>query len=133
MGTFTKLLYHIVFSTKHRHKSISPSFSHRLYEYIGGTIRAQNGHLLEIGGVDNHIHILAHLPATKSISDMVRDIKSNSSKWCNELAENSFKFEWQKGFGIFTVSYSQIELVRQFEISMSIIKQKALQKSIWSF
>ena len=85
MSTFTKLSYHIVFSTKHRSKLIAESFCERLYEYIGGIIRAKNGHLIEIGGIEDHIHILANLSPTKSISDTIRDIKANSSKWKNEL------------------------------------------------
>lgn len=111
MSTFTKLSYHIIFSTKHRSRSILESFSERLYEYIGGIIRAKNGHLIEIGGIEDHIHLLANLSPTKSISDTLRDIKSNSSKWRNALPDNIGVFEWQIGYGAFTVSYSQIESV----------------------
>ena len=114
MSTFTKLSYHIVFSTKYRSKSIAESFSERLYEYIGGIIRAKNGHLIEIGGVEDHVHLLANLSPTKSISDTIREIKANASKWRNELPENAALFEWQKGYGAFTVSYSQIESVRHY-------------------
>ena len=56
MSTFTKLTYHVVFSTKYRHPLIHTALQKRLYEYIGGIIRAQNGHLIEIGGVEDHIH-----------------------------------------------------------------------------
>jgi hypothetical protein len=56
MSTFTKLSYHIVFGTKYRRKLISDPFRKRLYEYIGGIIRAQNGHLIEVGGIEDHIH-----------------------------------------------------------------------------
>ena len=114
MSTFTKLSYHIVFSTKYRLKSITDSFSERLYEYIGGVIRAQNGYLIEIGGIEDHVHLLANLPPTKSISDSIREIKANTSKWKNELPNNTGIFQWQKGYGIFTVSYSQIESVRHY-------------------
>ena len=103
-----------MFSTKYRSKLIEESFSERLYEYIGGTIRAKNGHLIEIGGVEDHIHLLANLSPTKSISDTIREIKANASKWKNELPGNTGLFEWQKGYGAFTVSYSQIESVRHY-------------------
>ncbi|MDP1835979.1 MAG: IS200/IS605 family transposase [Chlamydiales bacterium] len=112
MGTFTKLSYHIVFSTKFRSKSIVASFGERLYEYIGGIIRAQNGHLIEIGGIEDHVHLLANLSPAKAVSDAIREIKANASKWRNELPDNVGRFEWQKGYGAFTVSYSQIESVR---------------------
>jgi putative transposase len=114
MSTFTTLSYHIVFSTKHRQPLIQNEFQKRLYEYIGGIIRAQDGILIEIGGVEDHIHILAGLPPVKSISDAVREIKANSSKWSNKLFQFSPRFEWQKGYGAFTVSYSQIESVRHY-------------------
>lgn len=114
MSTFTKLSYHIIFSTKYRHALIQQDFQNRLYEYIGGIIRSLNGHLIEIGGVEDHIHLLANLPPTKSLSDNLREIKTNSSKWSNELVDISHKFEWQKGYGAFTVSYSQIYSVRHY-------------------
>jgi len=116
MSTFTKLAYHIVFSTKHRHPLIHNhnSFQKRLYEYIGGIIRAQNGKLIEIGGVEDHIHILAGLCPTKAVSDVVRKIKANASKWSNGLSELTHRFEWQKGYGAFSVSYSLLESVRHY-------------------
>lgn len=114
MSTFTKLTYHIIFSTKYRHGLIHQEFQNRLYEYIGGIIRSLNGHQIEIGGIEDHVHLLANLPPTKSISDSLREIKTNSSKWSNELTNTTHKFEWQKGYGAFTVSYSQIESVRHY-------------------
>ena len=86
----------------------------RLYEYIGGIIRAQNGHLIEIGGIEDHIHILTNLSHSKAISDSIRDIKANTSKWVNEFSNQTNRFEWQKGYGAFSVSYSQIDSVRHY-------------------
>ena len=114
MSTFTKLTYHVVFSTKYRHPLIHTALQKRLYEYIGGIIRAQNGHLIEIGGVEDHIHLLASLSSIKAISDSIREIKANASKWGNELPDQKRRFEWQKGYGAFTISYSQIESVRRY-------------------
>ena len=114
MGSFSKLTYHIVFATRYRRKTIRTELQQRLYEYIGGIIRNQKGHLIEIGGIPDHIHILANLAPNSSLSDFVRDIKSNSAKWMNALPEGKNKFEWQKGYGAFTVSASQIESVGQY-------------------
>ena len=114
MSTFTKLVYHIVFSTKYRHALIRDTFCKRLYDYMGGIIRGQNGCLIEIGGIEDHIHLLANLSPVKSVSDAIREIKANSSKWSNELPDMTPRFEWQKGFGAFTVSYSQITSVRHY-------------------
>ena len=114
MSTLTKLFYHIVFSTKHRSPLIIEPFCQRLYAYIGGIIRAQNGHLAEIGGIEDHVHLLTSLSPIKPISDAIREIKANSSKWSNELPNQTNRFEWQKGYGAFTVSYSQVESVRKY-------------------
>lgn len=112
-GHFTQLIYHVVFATKYRRPSITDSIQERLYEYIGGTIRAKKGHLIEIGGVNDHVHLLARLSPALAMADVVRDIKANSSKWMNERPETSPTFEWHKGYGAFTVSFSQIPSVEK--------------------
>ena len=111
MGSYTQLTYHVVYGTKYRRPSIAPKIRERMYEYIGGIIRGKKGHLLEIGGVADHVHILAHLSASLAVADVVRDIKANSSRWVNELSDTKQSFEWQKGYGAFTVSYSQVSKV----------------------
>lgn len=83
-GTYTNLLYHIVFSTKERRQLITSATEDPLYDYIGGIIRGLKGVQLEIGGVADHIHLLVKFKPTLSLSDAVRDIKANSSKWLNE-------------------------------------------------
>jgi putative transposase len=114
VSTFTSLTYHLVFSTKYRRRSIDESIQEHLYEYIGGIIRGQDGSLTEIGGVEDHVHILANLSPTIAISDSVREIKANSSKWFNELPEASRRFQWQKGYAAFTVSQSQVDKVQAY-------------------
>ena len=114
MGAFTKLAYHIVFSTKYRLPSLRREFRERLFEFLGGIVRRLNGHLIEIGGVEDHVHLLVGLPPTITVSDAVRDIKAGVSKWVNELPETKTRFEWQKGYAAFTVSHSQIDAVRTY-------------------
>jgi REP element-mobilizing transposase RayT len=70
--------------------------------------------LIEIGGVEDHIHILANVSPVLALSSFVRDVKANSAKWVNELPDRSSRFEWQKGYGAFTVSESQIEAVQKY-------------------
>lgn len=96
MSTFTKLTYHMVFSTKYRHPLIQPVLQKRIYEYTGGIIRAQNGHLIEVGGIEDHIHLLANLSPTKAISDSICDIKTNASKWINELPDQPIDLSARK-------------------------------------
>ena len=113
MGSFTRLTYHLVFATKYRKRTIKEDIQERLYEYIGGTLRAQKGHLIEIGGVEDHIHILAGLSPSLAVSNVIRDVKAASSKWMKEEVHVN-SFEWQKGFGAFTVSYDRVEAIRQY-------------------
>ncbi len=114
MGSFTKLTYHIVFATKYRRKTIDETLRERLYEYIGGIIRAKKGVLVEIGGVTDHVHILAQLTPKFAVADAVRDIKSNSSGWMHEHSIAKSAFQGQIGYGAFTVSYSHIEVVQDY-------------------
>jgi putative transposase len=112
-GTYTKLIYHIVFSTKTRQTFISEQIEAELYKYIGGIIRGIGGSCLEINGMPDHVHILASLPPKIALSDALRDIK-NSSKWVHETKPTLQKFAWQDGFSAFSVSTSQVEPVRQY-------------------
>jgi REP element-mobilizing transposase RayT len=114
MSSFTQLTYHLVFATKFRHPLIVDSVRENLYAYIGGIIRAKKGSLIQIGGVEDHLHILAHLSPLFSISETLREIKANSAKWFNEREATSQVFSWQKGYGAFTVSYSQIPIVKRY-------------------
>jgi REP element-mobilizing transposase RayT len=99
------LLYHIVFSTKNREPWIDPTWRDELHAYIGGIVQNRKGELLAAGGIPDHIHRLLRLAADRSISDVVRDIKSNSSGW---LRERLVQFRWQDGYGAFTLSPSAI-------------------------
>ncbi len=113
-GTFTNLLYHLVFSTKHRQPIIIPDLRDELYRYIGGIIRNERGIQLEIGGVPDHVHILTKFRADVSVAQMLRLIKANSSKWVNDKPGRRSRFAWQSGYGAFTVSESQVPDVRNY-------------------
>lgn len=113
MGSFTRLTYHIVFATKYRKRTITENVQERLYEYIGGTLRAKKGHLIEIGGVEDHVHLLAGLSPSLAVSDVIRDVKASSSQWMKEERQIT-GFEWQKGYGAFTVSYDRIDAIRKY-------------------
>lgn len=109
--SYTNLLYHIVYGTKERRPLIDDEFQPRLYEYLGGTIRGLKSTSLEIGGVEDHVHILAKVPPTIAISDFLEKLKANSSKWAKSVRRG---FGWQDGYSAFTVSESQVERVRAY-------------------
>jgi putative transposase len=112
--SYTNLLYHIVFSTKDRRPLITTDVKDRLYEYIGGTVRGLGGLLLAINGIEDHVHILARLRADRSVSDALRDLKANASGWMHDVFPEVNDFSWQRGYGAFTVSASQVEKVRRY-------------------
>jgi REP-associated tyrosine transposase len=109
--SYTDLIYHIIYATKKRQPLIENHFQPRLYEYTGGTIRGLKSTLLEIGGGADHIHILAKVPPTISISDFLEKLKANTSKWGNAVNRG---FRWQEGYSAFTVSESQVGRVRDY-------------------
>ncbi len=116
-GTFTNLLFHIVFSTRDRAPLLTTQLRPELFKYIGGILRQQGGILLEIGAMDDHMHLLVKIRADQSVAEIVRLIKSNSSKWLNERPGPQDRFEWQSGYGAFTVSESQLPTVRKYILS----------------
>ena len=114
MSTFTNLLFHIIYSTKYRKPTIDPVWQDELFGYIGGILRDNRGVLLKAGGVEDHIHLLAKLPPTIAVSDMLRLIKANSSKWIHEMKKPKRQFEWQPGYAAFSVSESQTGSVETY-------------------
>jgi REP element-mobilizing transposase RayT len=106
--TYCCSLFHCVFSTKDRRKSISPEIRPRLWSYIGGVAREHRMKALGIGGSDDHVHILLSLPSSLTNAEAMRIIKSASSRWMHETCSIS-SFEWQEGYGAFSIGSSQRE------------------------
>ena len=112
-STHVSLHYHIVFSTKDRRPFISTDIRPRLHAYLGGIVRTLDGTPLEVGGPDDHVHLLVGLKATHLLADMMRVLKADSSKWVHgELGLPGFA--WQEGYGAFTVSRSDVSTVRGY-------------------
>ena len=111
-STLTNLLYHVVFSTKGRQPLIDDDLLIKLHAYIGGIIRANGGVALEVGGVTDHVHVLMKVKAAIALSNMIRQVKSVSSKWISEHFPTKTSFAWQSGYGAFTVSESSLNRVR---------------------
>ncbi len=105
-NTFTKLNIHIVFHVKSTSVYLRREDLPLVFAYIGGVIKNIGGYPVTVGGVDNHIHILATMPKTLSVSDFVKTIKANSSRWVKTLDEYYKAFAWQEGYGAFCVSPS---------------------------
>lgn len=113
-SSYTNLLYHIIFSTHERRPWLIPAFADRVHAFLGGLIRGQGGIALEINGMPDHLHIVAKLRPDRSMSDAMRDLKADSSKWIHRTFPELKDFAWQGGYGAFTVSPSQLEDVRRY-------------------
>jgi REP element-mobilizing transposase RayT len=113
-GTYSQLLLHIVFSTKGRAPWITPDIADRLYPYLGGIVRAEKGVLYDIGGVEDHVHMYLRWRPDGSVSDLMRTVKSRSSKWVHGEFPTLREFAWQEGYSVFSVSKSQEEAVKRY-------------------
>lgn len=111
--TFTNLLVHVVFSTKDRQPWIDAELHGRLLPYMGGIVRELNGSSWIIGGTADHVHGLWLVPTTMALADMMRVVKTNSSRWVHEQYPHK-EFGWQAGYGAFSVSQSASADVRTY-------------------
>jgi putative transposase len=113
-SSYCNLLYHIVFSTKRREPWLTSAIRSRIHHYLGGAIRDENGIALVINGTADRSHILAKLRQHKAISKLVGELKANSSGWISRTFTEAAGFEWQEGYGAFTVSGSQLSKVYRY-------------------
>jgi len=108
-NTYTQLYVHVVYAVEGRDNLISPKWKNELFKYITGIITNKNQKLMAVNGMADHVHILIGLKPDCNLSDLVRDIKANSAKFINDKSWIAGKFEWQTGFGAFTIGQSQID------------------------
>lgn len=113
-NTYSQINIHAVFAVQGRENILSEEIRERLFSYISGILRNMNLFSLAVNGFTDHVHIFFELRPDTSISDVMRDIKSNSSKWINENKLVQGKFSWQKGFGAFSYSRSQRDTVIKY-------------------
>ncbi len=113
-GTYSQLMLHIVFSTKGREPWIAAPVAERLYPYLGGIVRECGGCAYAIGGVADHVHMLVRCPPTIATADLLRTLKSRSSKWLRGEFPELNGFAWQEGYSAFSVSKSKEEAVRRY-------------------
>jgi REP element-mobilizing transposase RayT len=113
-GTFSQVYIQVVFAVKGRENLISHEWKEELHKYISGIITAKGQKAIIVNGVSDHIHCFIGLKPSFAISDLVRDIKNNSTNFINDRKFIKGKFRWQEGFGVFSYSQSQIEDVYNY-------------------
>jgi len=110
-NTYSQIYIHGVFAVQGRQNLISKKWEKELYKYITGIVTNEGQKLIAINGMPDHLHILLGIKPNQKISDLIRDIKANSSRFINNKNWISGKFEWQKGFGAFSCGQSQLNSV----------------------
>jgi putative transposase len=113
-SSWTQNYYHAIFSTRHRAEVLTPEIEERLYPFIGGILRDLDASLLAINGMPDHVHLLVRYPGDLSHADMMRHVKSRSSKWMHESLPAGRDVHWQSGYGGFTVSKSMTQAVEAY-------------------
>ncbi len=113
--SLSKVLVHIVFSTKNRYPFLSEKNNRdEMHAYLGGTCNKLGCSVIIVGGASDHVHILCGLSRSYSIAEVVGDIKRSSSKWIKTKGGILKKFSWQNGYGVFSVGQSELHRVKTY-------------------
>ena len=113
-NTYTQIYVHIVFAVEGRQNLIQPEHNDELQKYITGIVSGQKQKLIAINNMPDHLHLLVGLKPDLSLSELVRDVKANSSRFINEKKWVMGRFSWQEGFGAFSHSRSQLDTVVRY-------------------
>ena len=113
-NTYTSLHFHIVYSTKNREPWIESSIEPRVWEYLGGIARENEMKALQIGGIEDHVHLVLGIPPKLSVSRAVQLLKGGSSIWIHKTFPNLARFEWQDGYGAFSIGKLQLPEVIEY-------------------
>ena len=113
--SLAKILVHAVFSTKDRRPFLrDTALRQQLHHYLGGILKNLDCQPFVVGGVEDHVHLLASLSRTCAAAEMVKEVKRGSSLWAKERDAGMWDFGWQNGYGIFSIGSSQIEDARRY-------------------
>lgn len=113
-GTFSQIYIQVVFAVKGRENLISNKWKTELHKYIAGTIKGKGQKSIIVNGMPDHVHAFIGLKPVMPISDLVRDVKNNSSNYINNQKFVKGKFSWQEGYGAFSYSHSHIGKVYDY-------------------
>lgn len=123
-NTYTQIHLQIVFAVENRISMIDNSWKNELYRYITGIVQNYDHKLLTINGIPDHLHLLIGMRPTQALSDLMREIKRDSSTWINEKRFTKGKFQWQEGYGAFSYSRSHLPDVIKYIQNQELHHQK---------
>ena len=113
-NTFTQIYIHYIFAVNGHENLLQKPWRDEVFKYMSGIIKGKNQKPIIVNGVSDHVHIFVGLDGSISVSDLIRDIKNNSSKFINSQKYIRGKFSWQEGYGAFSYNHSQKENVYQY-------------------
>jgi putative transposase len=113
-GTFSQVYIQVVFAVKGRRNLLQKPWRDEVFKYMAGIIKGKNQKSIIVNGVEDHVHLFIGLKPSMSISDLIRDVKNNTTNFINEEKFIQGKFSWQEGYGAFSYSHSQIDSVYQY-------------------
>jgi REP element-mobilizing transposase RayT len=116
-NTYTQCYFHLVFAVRNRNALIKKEWKNEMEKYITGIVQNHQHKMLAIGSMPDHIHILIGYNINQLIPEIVEEIKTSTNKWIKEKKLSKFKFDWQKGYGAFTYSRSEIDNVVKYILS----------------
>jgi REP element-mobilizing transposase RayT len=113
--SLAKILVHTVFSTKDRRPFLQDrALGDEMHAYLGGILSKLGCQPIIVGGVEDHVHLLCALARTCNPADLVKEVKRGSSLWIKTKAANMQEFSWQNGYGMFSIGFSQIPVVKEY-------------------
>jgi putative transposase len=112
--SLSSILIHLIFSTKHRKPLVTTPIEPALHGYMAGILKEKRCPTLTIGGMPDHVHVLFALARTTSVSEVVEDLKSQSSKWIKTQGASFHEFHWQAGYGAFSIGQSSVAEARRY-------------------
>jgi REP element-mobilizing transposase RayT len=123
-GTFSQIYVHIVFAVNGKTNLLEKEWRNEVFKYIAGIIKGKDQKPIIVNGVADHIHAFVGLKPSKAVSDLVRDIKNNSSNFINEKKLVRGKFSWQEGYGSFSYAQSQVGTVYNYILKQEVHHKK---------
>jgi len=132
--SYIHAIFHCVFSTKERQKTITPKLQEYLWPYLGGIARENKMKAIAVGGIEDHVHILLSLPSTIAIAHALQLIKGGSSKWIHDTFVEHRFFAWQEGYGAFSIGVSQVpETIMYINSQVEHHRKRTFQEEFLSF
>ncbi|MFZ4544995.1 MAG: IS200/IS605 family transposase [Saprospiraceae bacterium] len=123
-GTYSQIYVQFVFAIKGHDNCLQKTFRDQVFKYMSSIITAKGQKSIIVNGVEDHVHLFVGLEPSIAISDLVRDVKNNTSKFINEKSFVKSKFSWQEGYGAFSYSQSHIDRVYKYILNQEAVHKK---------